>query len=65
MTKKKRRHMRLTLMLSILVASVPVSLSFLFSEGDEISIAKDFFSKEKATSETPRTGKVLPMLANK
>ena len=65
MTKKKRRHMRLTLTLSVLIASVPLSLAFLFNEGDELKISTNFFSKEKTATEVPHTGKVLPMLANK
>lgn len=57
--------MRLTLTLSVLIASIPLSLSFLFSEGSEIVIAKDIFSKKQTSKETLHTGKVLPMLANK
>ena len=65
MTKKKRRHMRLTLMLSVLIAAIPVSLSFVFDQGGELNISTDFFKTEKSTSEKQSTGKVLPMLANK
>lgn len=66
MTKKSRRHMRVTLTLSIMIAAVPLSLAFLFNKGDEPSISLDFLQKKEHAAPKPvETGKILPILANK
>jgi hypothetical protein len=65
MTKKKRRHMRVAITLSIMIAAVPLSLAFLFNEGNEPRISMDFLKKEKTIIVQPtQTGKILPILAN-
>lgn len=68
MTKKKRRHMKVTLTLSVMIAAVPLSLAFIFNDGNQPGISMDsinFIQKEKPAPQPVETGKILPILAEK
>lgn len=66
MTKKRRRHMRVTLTLSAMIAAVPLSLAFVFNKGEEPNISLDFLQEKDQPAIKPvETGKILPILANK
>jgi hypothetical protein len=58
MNRKKRRKVILVLMLSTMIASVPVTLSLFFDPQDHMP--RNF---DTAPKSEPVTGKVLPMLA--
>jgi hypothetical protein len=60
--------MRGTLFLSALIAAIPLSLAFVFNDGNEPRISMDslnFLQKEKPTQQPVETGKILPILAEK
>jgi lipopolysaccharide export LptBFGC system permease protein LptF len=63
MTKKKRRQMRLTLTLSVMIAAIPVSLSLFFNADQQLPTS---FKQLNPKAEQPVAGsKIIPILANK
>jgi len=64
MSKKKRRQMKITLTLSVMIAAIPLSLALFCDSGNDLPVSMSYFEKQHST-EVSAGSKILPILANK
>ena len=64
MSKKKRRQMRFTLTLSVMIAAIPLSLALFCDSGNDLPVSMSYIEKQHRT-EVSAASKILPILANK